>query len=250
MKTTLRKMARGAAAALGLTSGSNPSVRGYLDAPAMLQGAKREGVDVNDYIEQRVGWPGFQAQAAAYVDHLAAAGALGDETAGVVEIGAGSGRHVRAVLARRPGVEYAAYEPDPLWRAHLARTYGIRAAEATGESLSATPDASVSLVHAHAVMVYVPFLTAVAYFNEAARVLRPGGYFSFNAHTEDTFPEEAIAKWLDGPYRYPAIFPRDHLVALLGNRGFRLIAQDAKLDGESRYFLFLKEAHPPSRSHP
>lgn len=239
-------MARSTAAALGLTSGANPSVRGYLDAPAMIKGAKREGVDVNDYIERAMGWPGFQAQADAYVDHLVSLGALGPDTAGVLEIGSGSGRHVRAVLARCPGVDYTAYEPDPLWRTYLAGAYGIKAPEAPGESLAATPDGSVSFVHAHAVMVYVPFLTAAAYFNEVARVLRTGGYFSFNAHTEDTFSEAAIAKWLAGTYRYPAIFPREHLIALLANRGFRLVEQDDKLDGESRYFLFLKEARTPS----
>jgi hypothetical protein len=47
---------------------------------------------------------------------------------------------------------------------------------ADGETLKSTPSSSCQLVHAHAVIVYLPFLKSFSYLREAARVLVSGGH--------------------------------------------------------------------------
>ena len=51
-----------------------------------------------------------------------------------------------------------------------------------GDSLPQVADASVDVVHAHSVFTHTPPSVVEAYVKEAARVLKPGGFFDFTFH--------------------------------------------------------------------
>lgn len=241
------------ATALGVRPARRPDLRvcrGYIDARAMLRGAAASGMEVNEFIEVRQGWPGFVRHADDYALRLQDAGVLSGATRDVVEIGPGSGRHAAAILARVPGANYTAYEPDPWWRDHLAKTHGVRVPVAVGELLNDSPDDSVDLVHAVLTFVYLPFLSVVSYFNEAARVLRPGGFLHFDVFVEDSFTPESLTRWLRLGDRYPAVMPEAFMVALLASRGLHLVRRVPAPEHDSYEFLFRKQAGPPPQDAP
>lgn len=240
---TARAAVRRAAIVLGLhtpRSGAGEVCRGYIDARAMVKGAARRGLDVNDFIQEEQAWPRFLHQAEEYADRLVESGALSAATACVVEVGAGSGRHARVIKRRFPGLRYIAYEADPVWRAVLRKNYGLETEAFHGELLPGAPDGSVDLLHAVLTFVYLPFLSVVSYLNEAARVVKRGGFLHFDVYVEDSFPPAQIAKWLATPDRYPTIFPRDFLIQLLQERGFSLVHQALEPDHGTFEFLFRK----------
>ncbi|GIF65104.1 putative methyltransferase [Asanoa ishikariensis] len=91
----------------------------------------------------------------------------------VVDLGAGTGILTRGLIAA--GYEVTAVEPDPEMRAQLAAaTHGRTALAGSAEDIP-LPDRSVDAVIAG--QAYHWFDPDVAHA-EAARVLRPGGYFA------------------------------------------------------------------------
>jgi SAM-dependent methyltransferase len=206
----------------------------------MVKGAARRGLDVNDFIQEKQAWPRFLRQAEEYADRLVESGALSAATGCVVEIGAGSGRHARVIKRRFPGLRYIAYEADPVWRDVLRKNYGLETEAFHGELLPGARDGSVDLLHAVLTFVYLPFLSVVSYLNEAARVVKSGGFLHFDVYVEDSFPPAQIAKWLSTPDRYPTILPRQFLIQLLQERGFSLVREALEPDHGTFEFLFRK----------
>jgi SAM-dependent methyltransferase len=232
------RLARAAGLRRAAGSPDGPVLRGYINANEVIRGAAAAGTDVDTYIEAHFGWKGFNRQAEDAAERLVAAGALSSSTRRVLEIGSGSGRHLKAIKRRFPDVALTAYEADPAWRAFLRGQYGAETPEVQGELLAGTESGSVDLVISEVTLVYLPFLSVVSYWNESARVLRPGGFLHFNVFTEQSFTPEKLAYWMSTTHRYPAIMPRDFLVKLLGDRGFSLVMEDNEADPETTYFFF------------
>ncbi|KQO62723.1 class I SAM-dependent methyltransferase [Curtobacterium sp. Leaf261] len=113
------------------------------------------------------GRPGYPVAAAEWL--------LPEHASRVVDLGAGTGKFTRVVaplVARTPGAETIAVEPDPAMRAQLEdRVPGVRVLDGSGEHVP-LPDASVDAVVAAQAWHWVDPVVAS---REVARVLRPGG---------------------------------------------------------------------------
>ena len=118
----------------------------------------------------------FGSQAAAYerarpgYPPEAVDAALPPGARAVVDLGAGTGKLTRSLIAR--GLDVVAVEPDPGMRARLAAAVpGARLLAGTAEALP-LPDASIDAVLVAQAWHWVDPVRAVP---EIARVLRPGG---------------------------------------------------------------------------
>lgn len=197
---------------------TDPAIKAFLPAKKTIAAARRAGLSVGDYIDQKHAEAGTTA---ASVDAMLRLSALPDPVERVCEIGPGSGRYAEKVIAAlRPQV-YEAYETAPDWWPHLRKLPNLITQPSDGRTLTHTKSASVDLVHAHKVFVYIPFVTTVGYLQEMARVVRPGGAVAFDVVTEDCLDEQTINSWLThGTVFLPT--PRAWVIDFLARRGLSL----------------------------
>jgi SAM-dependent methyltransferase len=129
------------------------------DDPEAQRQARSFGAWADDYDRVR---PGYPAEVVRW--------ALGEQPRRVVDLGAGTGKLTRVLLAE--GHDVTAVEPDPQMRERLsATTPGVRVLAGAGEALP-LPDGSVDAVLVAQAWHWMDHeRTAV----ELARVLRPGG---------------------------------------------------------------------------
>ena len=179
--------------------------------------------------------------------------ALGTGLARVVDLGAGTGKLTRVLLAL--GHEVVPVEPDAQMRRRLAeRSPGIEPLEGSAESIP-LPDGSVDAVVAG--QAYHWFDKELAH-PEIARVLRPGGVFApvWNIRDEsvpwlarlteiaDGRPADGHAGQLEdadfGPlfsqvtgkiFRHESWMTADRLVALISTRSYYLTATPQRRAG-------------------
>lgn len=100
-----------------------------------------------------------------------------------VDVGCGTGLAARAFaacIAEFIGIDLSA---EMIRRAHLTGLYRTLQTADAVDGLRQQPDASADLVLAADMMIYLHDLTAL--FDQAARVLEPGGLFAFTAETHD-----------------------------------------------------------------
>jgi SAM-dependent methyltransferase len=149
----------------------------------------------------------------------------------VLEIGCGMGRLLRPLserVARATGVDISG-EMIARAKEALADRPNVRLLRTDGD-LPETPDGSLDLVYSFVVFQHVPSRAAVSrYLAEAARVLRAGGVFRFQADGRPRDPLEPIDTWRG--VRYTAAGLTAELTAL----GFEV----ADVAGEgSQYMRF------------
>jgi len=225
---------------LGGKGGNDGSERGYVPAEATIAAARRHGLSVGDYLEAQWGETGKADRVLAQMRALRVFGGPLDV---VCEIGTGSGRYLERVLELGRPARYESYETADDWASWLARQYPIVSQPADGSTLGGTPDASVSLVHAHGLFVYLPFVTSFAYFREIARVTATGGFAVFDIISEDCLGEGAVDGWLQAQARYLSFLSRAYVCDYFSRAGFSLRGdfQAPYGPGESCYLVFLKE---------
>jgi hypothetical protein len=205
--------------------------------PGTIAAAQQAGLSVGDYVEQLWGNSGGSAKV---IQKLFDIGAISPATKTIVEIGPGTGRYLDHILKRHQSERYQIYETAQNWSEWLASTYPIEACVADGQSLKQTDDASIDLVHAHGVFVYLPFLVSCSYFREIFRVTKREGFVAFDVISEECMTREIIDKWLGSVIRDPCILPKQHLTAMFKDAGFSLIKTFTSPYGEgiSEYFVF------------
>ena len=198
---------------------TTPHVPGYLKARETINAAKSQGVSLCEYLESLWKEPG---NTQAVIDSMAKHGVFDGNISSVCEIGAGSGRFAEKTLAQCRPTRYESYEPDPDWSGWLQASYGVISQPTDGHSLKYTSSASVELVHAHGVFVYLPFLTTYRYFREMARVVSEGGHIVFDILSEDCLDEEKVSQWLRSGQYYPCMLSRQYVLHLFESWGFAL----------------------------
>jgi hypothetical protein len=125
----------------------------YISAAETVAAAQAAGLTVCEYVERL--W-GQQGRTAGILQRMYEQGAVTSDTQSIVEIGPGTGRYLEAALRLCRPTRHQIYETNKGWSDWLAATYDVEACEADGRSLKSTKTASVDLVHAHGVFVYVP----------------------------------------------------------------------------------------------
>jgi hypothetical protein len=197
-------------------------VSDYLDLQQTLEGARRSGLSVGDYVDTTYNRPGVTQET---IDKLAELGVFGERIERVCEIGPGSGRYLEKTLAACRPSHYEIYETAEAWGDWLHREYPVVAQPTDGSTLAATPLDSIDLVQAHKVFPAIPSMKTVRYFREMDRVTRAGGWAVFDVLTEDCLDAPTLDSWLAASVdydTYPAFMPKRFVTDLFTQRGFSL----------------------------
>jgi Methyltransferase domain len=208
-------------------------------SPNTIVAAQQAGLSVGDYVEQL--W-GTQGASAKVIQKLFDIGAISPATKTIVEIGPGTGRYLDHIFKRHQPERYQIYETAQDWAEWLASNYPIEACVADGQSLKQTDNASIDVVHAHGVFVYLPFLVSCSYFREIFRVTKREGFVAFDVISELCMTRDIVDKWLASVIRDPCILPKQYLTAMFKDAGFSLIETFTSPYGEgmSEYFVLQK----------
>ena len=176
-------------------SSTNPAVKTFLSARKTLGAAKHAGLSVGDYIDKTFAEPGVTA---ATVEAMLRLSGLQGQVDRVCEIGPGSGRYMmEKVIESLHPKTYEFYETADDWVRYLRTFPAALGRPSDGRTLSSTATASVDLVHAQKVFVYIDFWATARYLDEMARVVRPGGTVAFDIVTEDCLDEATLAYWME-----------------------------------------------------
>jgi hypothetical protein len=225
------------------------SWRAYIGAPyrsdrEVIRRARARGSSVGDYIEEEWNQNG---RSRFTVERMREAGAVPTDLDTVCEIGPGSGRYIQRILEMASPRSYEIYEIERARARWLARSYPVTACPATGERLAATADANIQLVHAHGVFASLKVISCFAYFEEMARVTRPGGHVVFDIICEECMRDGDVDAWLATPLRYVNFLSKPLVAAFFERRGFTLVhewLQPLMIFGSSVYIVFEKQRRP------
>ena len=202
-------------------SSTDPAVKIFISARKTLAAARQSGLSVGDYIDQTFAEPGVTA---ATVKAMLDLGGLQGQVSRVCEIGPGSGRYMEKVIEFLHPNVYEVYETADDWVRYLRTFPTALVRPCDGRTLSSTATASVDLVHAQKVFVYLDFWTTARYLDEMARVVRPGGTVAFDLVTEDCLDEATLAYWMEHGSMYRLI-PRGWAIDFLSSRGLSYVGR-------------------------
>jgi SAM-dependent methyltransferase len=220
---------------------------GYLEAKTTAKAANNAGLSICEYLESKEADSRKKGRRDRIIDNMEKRN-LFRLTHTVLEIGTGTGMYMEKILERFSPKRYEVYEPDRGWLKYLRKTYGdvgpckmiYRIAD--GETLKPTKSSSCTLVHAHGVMIYLPFLKTFSYIRESARVLVPNGYLVFDCLLDTSLNQADIESWLHGPWRFPSIVPESLLMEFAEKCGLEKIDQFTEIIGSGTlvYLVFQK----------
>lgn len=195
----------------------------FIDFRSTMTGARNAELSVGDYIDLTHNIPGVTQQT---IDKLVEIGIFSGSPRRVCEIGPGSGRYLeKTIEACRPD-HYEIYETSHPWREWLGGHYSIVLRPADGQTLSATPSASIDLVHAHKVFSGIAPVKSARYMVEMMRVTRPGGNVVFDVVTEDCLEQPILDAWMQSSAdydTYPAFMPKQFVLDLFARGGFTFL---------------------------
>jgi SAM-dependent methyltransferase len=203
-----------------LVSGSSPdpAIQDFIPARKTIAAAQKAGLPLGAYIDQTFAEPGTTPNT---VKAMLELGDLHDKCETVCEIGPGSGRYAEEVIAALHPDTYEIYETARDWLPYLRKLPNAVIRDCDGHTLSQTSSASVDLVHAHKVFVYLQFYATAGYLDEMARVVRPGGTVAFDIVTEASLDDKTVEAWArHGTFYRPV--SRVWAVEFLQRRGLAL----------------------------
>lgn len=219
---------------------SDAAIQSFISARRTLAAAQRANLSLTDYIDQFSAKPGATVAAVREMLKLAD---LSAPAGRVCEIGPGTGRYAEKVIAALQPEVYEAYETARDWLPHLSKLPNVELRDPDGRTLSHTASASVDLVHAHKLFVYVPLVTTVGYWWEMARVVRPGGAVAFDIVTENCMDEATTSTWVSESTTLYSMIPRQWTIDLLDRTGLTLVGSTfvPMSNGRSELLVFRKQ---------
>jgi SAM-dependent methyltransferase len=219
---------------------TDPAIQPFLPARKTIDAAKRAGLSVGDYLDRYSAEPNVTGGA---VQAMLQMSALGNQVDRVCEIGPGSGRYAEKVIAALRPAAYEIYETASDWLPYLRRLPNLVERRADGHTLADTAAASVDLVHAHKLFVYIPFVATAGYLEEMARVARPGGVVAFDIVTESCLTEGATKTWIAQNASIYVPTPRAWTIDLLARHGLTLLGShfEPLSGGLTELLVFRKE---------
>jgi hypothetical protein len=197
---------------------TDPAIRTFIPARKTISAAQKAGLPVGTYIDQVHATPGATPDA---VEAMVKLAGLRDQCDAVCEIGAGSGRYAEEVIKALHPRHYEVYETARDWLPTLRKLPNAAVRDCDGHTLSQTTDASVDLVHAQKVFVYLEFYAVVGYLQEMARVVRPGGAVAFDIVTERCLDDPTTQAWIRETSLYRPV-SRDWSIDFMRRRGLTL----------------------------
>jgi SAM-dependent methyltransferase len=199
---------------------ADPAVKTFIPAQKTIAAAKKSGLSVGDYIDKTFAEPGVTEET---VKAMLDLGGLRGQVSRVCEIGPGSGRYMEKVIEFLHPNVYEIYETADDWLSYLRSTFPTAVVQpCDGRTLSSTETASVDLVHAQKVFVYIDFWATANYLSEMARVVRPGGIVAFDVVSEDCLDEVAVKHAMEHGSIY-RLTPRTWAINFLTSRGLSYV---------------------------
>jgi SAM-dependent methyltransferase len=204
-----------------LVSGSSPdpAIREFLSARKTIAAAQRAGLPLGAYIDRTFAEPGATPNTVKTMLELAD---LHGDSQTVCEIGPGTGRYAEEVIAALHPRTYEIYETARDWLPYLSKLPNAVIRDCDGHTLSQTASASIDLVHAHKVFVYLEFYATAGYLEEMARVVRPGGAVAFDVVTEACLDDKTIEAWTGPRGTIYRPVPRVWTIEFFQRRGLTL----------------------------
>jgi SAM-dependent methyltransferase len=199
-------------------SSADPAVKDFIPARKTIAAALKAGLPVGTYIDQTYAKPDTARDTVKAMLELAG---IQGSCQRVCEIGPGSGRYAEEIIETLHPGTYEIYETARDWLPHLRKLPNVLVRECDGHTLSQTADASVDLVHAQKVFVYLEFYATAGYIDEMARVVRPGGTVAFDVVTESCLAPETVRTWTKHGSIYRPV-PREWVVGFMQGRGLTL----------------------------
>ncbi len=198
--------------------------RNFIPLEDTLIAAEQAGLPLGDYVDGVMNKIPGATQGT--IDGLAKLGVFSRPLPTVVEIGPGTGRYLEKTIAACSSQRYEIYETSQAWASYVAAKFDVITQPTDGKTLSATPDASADLVHAHKVFSTIPFISTSSYWTEMARVTKRGGYIVFDIMTERCLDAETLRRWAASGVEngsYPAAMPRQVAIDYFGDRSCELV---------------------------
>lgn len=167
----------------------------------------------------------------------------------ILEIGAGTGMYLEKTLSLAQPKTYEVYETALDWVTYLQEQYKGSEARvvchnANGRNLHQTADASVDLLLAHAVYVYIPMIASMKYLIDSARVLKPGGLMVFDVFSDQHFHWDVVKQWIDDSsgYVFPVVIAHDLVQEFAKNNGFNVLHMfDSPLHASTSTYYILEK---------
>ena len=231
---------------------TDPAVQSFIGARKTIARARAAGLSVGDYVDRTFSQPGTTARS---VDAMIRISGLSFAKR-VCEIGPGTGRYAEKVIAALKPEAYEIYETANDWLPYLKTLPNAIIQPCDGHTLSATASASIDLVHANKVYVYIPFNAVMGYVDEMVRIARPGGIVAFDVVTERCLTDEVVKEWIAQQTIYRPV-PREWLIDYLRRRGMAFTASHLAYltDSQTELLVFRKtgtmaQALPGTGTHP
>jgi hypothetical protein len=143
----------------------------------------------------------------------------------ICEIGGAWGATIKHLKQRFSPDVYHNYEPDRAYAQWAAERFGVTNMPVDGETLRNTESASIDLVVANNVFIFVPPVKVWSYLREMKRVVRKGGMILFNAVQSDQLSDEDLETFLVAhfPKRTLHILPSDIITRIFPAPKFELL---------------------------
>jgi hypothetical protein len=215
----------------------DPAIKDFIRARPTIAAAKAANLSLTDYIDMVYATPGTTS---ATVQAMLDLAQLPEPVRRVCEIGPGSGRYAERVIAAVNPNVYEIYETATDWLPHLRTLPGALVQPSDGRTLASTATASVDLVHAQKVFVYLDFATMVGYFGEMIRVARPGGVIAFDIVSERCLDDEILEMWVNVGHTLYRPIPREWVVDYFRRRDVTFIGDHRAIlsGGKSDLLVF------------
>lgn len=225
-----------------------PKGLGYFSAKDVVPKAQAAGKSLCAYLEdENIGGVGRRRDF--IIQELQQKGVFHNKRR-VIEIGAGTGMYLEKTIELAKPEQTEVYETALDWVNYLRAQYSQSGTQlichnADGRSLKYSHDASVDLVLAHAVFVYIPMLSSMKYLVECARVLKPGGMLVFDVFSDLRFGFQTVNTWLNDRNGYVfAVVIADSLIREFAqSHGMRIVETfDTPLHAsKSTYYILQKD---------
>lgn len=218
----------------------------FIPLKETLEGAKRAGLSVGDYIDGVMNHIPGTTQAT--IDVMRSFGVFENSIDRAIEIGPGSGRYLEKTIAICAPKRFEIYETAKPWAEYLAATYPTVTVQPTdGFTLGASASESADLVQAHKVFSGINLIPTLGYFREMSRVARQGGFVVFDVLTERCLGDKTIDRWIESGFHtgaYPACVPRSTCIDYFGCKGFYLAGSELIPigPGTTELFIFQRKA--------
>ncbi len=166
----------------------------------------------------------------------------------ICEIGTGTGMYLEKIIKKTLVQTYEVYETAIDWKEYLNFEYKTKIKhlilhDADGITLRQTRSATIDLVHAHAVFVYIPFIDIYNYLKECVRICKKEGYIVFDAISDDKLNVEAVQKWSNINCRFAVITPHKFILDFIKKNNLILLNSFNEVYGGtcSKYYILQKK---------